>query len=151
MLTAVLFVLKTGIGRNDLPTETSGVSYKTCVRRIAAWTAQGIWQRIHQLFLGKLRGADLLDWWRVLVECSLVKAPLGGPIRVPTRRIRAAGGSRHCVLTDAGSVPLVVQTAPANQHDVTTMLPLVVNLPAVAGKRGVPKQMFKRESPVTEV
>lgn len=90
VLTAVLFVLKTGIGWKDLPTEAFGVSYKTCTRRIAEWTAQGIWQQIHQLFLAKWRGADLLDWSRVLVDCSLVKAPLGGPKRVPTRRIAAA-------------------------------------------------------------
>jgi len=37
-------------------------------------------------------------------------------------------------------VPLVVQTAPANQHDSTTLLPLVVEIPAVAGKPGRPKQ-----------
>ena len=37
-------------------------------------------------------------------------------------------------------MPLVVQTVPANQHDVTTMLPLVVNMPAVAGKPGRPKR-----------
>ena len=30
------------------------------------------------------------------------------------------------MLTDAGGAPLVVQTVPANQHDVTTLLPLVV-------------------------
>ncbi len=47
------------------------------------------------------------------------------------------------MLTDSGGVPLVVQTVPANQHDVTTMLPLVVNMPAVAGKRGAPKQKPK--------
>ena len=29
---------------------------------------------------------------------------------------------------------------PANQHDGTTMLPLVMNMPAVAGKPGRPKQ-----------
>ena len=44
---------------------------------IDEWTDQGIWQQIHDLFLAKLRGADLLDWSRVLVDCSLVKAPLG--------------------------------------------------------------------------
>jgi transposase len=44
------------------------------------------------------------------------------------------------VLTDATGMPLVVQTVPANQHDVTTMLPLVVNMPAVAGKPGRPKR-----------
>ena len=90
VLTAVLFVLKTGIGWKDLPTEAFGVSYKTCTRRIDEWTAQGIWQQIHELFLAKLRGADLLDWSRVLVDCSLVKAPLGGPKPARTRRIAAA-------------------------------------------------------------
>ena len=47
------------------------------------------------------------------------------------------------MLTDSSGVPLVVQTVPANQHDVTTMLPLVVNMPAVGGKRGAPKQKPK--------
>jgi len=90
VLTAVLFVLKTGIGWKDLPTEAFGVSYKTCTRRIDEWTDQGIWQQIHELFLAKLRGADLLDWSRVLVDCSLVKAPLGGENAGRTRRIAAA-------------------------------------------------------------
>ena len=44
------------------------------------------------------------------------------------------------MLTDAAGVPLVVKTAPANQHDVKTMLPLVVDMPAVAGKPGRPKR-----------
>jgi transposase len=89
VLTAVLFVLKTGIGWKDLPTEAFGVSYKTCLRRMDEWTAAGVWQQIHELFLAKLRGADVLDWSRVLVDCSLVKAPLGGPKPARTRRIAA--------------------------------------------------------------
>lgn len=44
------------------------------------------------------------------------------------------------MLTDAGGVPLVLQTVAANQHDGTTLLPLVANLPAVAGKPGRPKR-----------
>jgi transposase len=90
VLTAILFVLKTGIGWKDLPTEAFGVSYKTCTRRIAKWTAIGLWQRMHELFLAKLRGADQLDWSRVLVDCSLVKAPLGGPKRGRIPRTEAA-------------------------------------------------------------
>lgn len=43
-------------------------------------------------------------------------------------------------MTDAGGAPLVVQLTRANQHDSTTLLPLVVELPAVAGKPGRPKQ-----------
>lgn len=37
-------------------------------------------------------------------------------------------------------MPLVVQLAPANRHDVKTLLPLVIDIPAVAGKPGRPKQ-----------
>jgi transposase len=35
---------------------------------------------------------------------------------------------------------MVGQVAPANQHDVTTALPLITEIPAVAGKPGPPKQ-----------
>jgi transposase len=87
VLTAILFVLKTGIGWKDLPTEAFGVSYKTCLRRLREWSQLGLWQRIHELFLAKLREADLLDWSRALVDCSQVKAPLGGPKPGRTRPI----------------------------------------------------------------
>lgn len=35
---------------------------------------------------------------------------------------------------------MVVQLAAANRHDVNTLLPLVIDIPAVAGKPGRPKQ-----------
>jgi transposase len=90
VLTAILFVLKTGIGWKDLPTEAFDVSYKTCQRRMAQWSTIGLWQQMHELFLAKLRGADLLDWSRVLVDCSFAKAPLGGQKPGRIRRIAAA-------------------------------------------------------------
>lgn len=90
VLTAMLFVLKTGIAWKDLPTEAFGCSYKTCLRRLAEWTELGVWEQMHRRFLAKLRGADLLDWSRVLADTSLVKAPLGGENAVPTPRIAAA-------------------------------------------------------------
>jgi transposase len=43
------------------------------------------------------------------------------------------------VLTEAQGVPLVVQLTAANHHDVNTLLPLVVKIPAVAGKVGRPR------------
>jgi transposase len=43
-------------------------------------------------------------------------------------------------LTEAGGAPPVVQLAAANQHDGQTLLPLVIDMPAVAGKPGRPKQ-----------
>lgn len=92
VLTAILFVLKTGIAWEDLPLEAFDCSYKTCLRRLEKWSELGIWQRIHELFLAKLREADQLDWSRVLVDCGLVKAPLGGLKR---GRIRRTGAARE--------------------------------------------------------
>ena len=66
------------------------VSKWTFTRSLDEWSEIGLWQRMHELFLAKLRGADLLDWSRVLVDTSLVKAPLGGPKRARTRRTAAA-------------------------------------------------------------
>lgn len=43
-------------------------------------------------------------------------------------------------MTDAEGVPLVVQTAAANEHDSTTLLPLVIDIPHVAGRVGRPKR-----------
>jgi transposase len=90
VLTAILFILKTGIGWKDLPTEAFGCSYKTCTRRIREWSQLGLWQRMHELLLAKLRGAEQLDWSRALVDCSQVKAPLGGPKRGRIPRIAVA-------------------------------------------------------------
>src|SRR6266478_5912664 len=68
------------------------------------------------------------------------ESPAGGTKTGPNPTDRGRSGSKHCLLTDAHGVPLVIQTVPANQHDSTTLLPLVVEIPAVAGKRGRPKQ-----------
>src|SRR5262249_14070089 len=73
-----------------LALEAFGCSYKTCTRRLQEWTVLGLWQQIHQLFLAKLRGADQLDWSRVLIDCSQVKAPLGGQKQGRIPRIAAA-------------------------------------------------------------
>lgn len=89
VLTAILFVLKTGIAWEDLPQEL-GCSYKTCTRRLALWTEQGIWQQIHELLLADLHAVDGIDWSRALLDSGTVKAPLGGENRGRIRRTAAA-------------------------------------------------------------
>ena len=89
VLTAILFVLKTGIAWEDLPQEL-GCSYKTCTRRLAQWTEQGIWRRMHEHFLAKLQATGEIDWSRALLDSGTVKAPLGGENRVLARRTGAA-------------------------------------------------------------
>ena len=93
VLTAILFVLKSGIAWEDLPLEI-GCSYKTCKRRLHQWTRLGIWPRIFQHLLTRLRAAGRLELAHVLIDAGLVKAPLGGQKPAPTRPIAAAAAAR---------------------------------------------------------
>lgn len=68
------------------------------------------------------------------------ESPLGRIKTGPNPTDRGRSGSKHCLLTDAAGVPLVVQLDAANRHDLNTLLPLVVSIPAIPGKRGRPKQ-----------
>jgi transposase len=51
-------------------------------------------------------------------------------------------GSKHHVLTDGGGIPIVAHTTAANQHDVTELLALVNDIPAIQGKAGAPRFRF---------
>lgn len=75
-LAGILFVLRSGIPWEDLPREF-GCSGMTCWRRLRDWAAAGVWDAIHRICLARLRAADLLDWTRVVVDSSSVRA-VGG-------------------------------------------------------------------------
>lgn len=79
VLTGILFVLKTGIPWEELPQEMGCGSGMTCWRRLRDWQAMGVWKRIHQVLLDRLRGADKIDFSRVAVDSASVRAVFGGP------------------------------------------------------------------------
>lgn len=88
-LTGILFVLKTGIGWEDLPPEMNCGSGMTCWRRLRDWQKAGVWDKIHELLLSRLRKADQIDFSRVIVDSSSVRAVFGGQKQAQTRRIAA--------------------------------------------------------------
>ena len=88
-LTGILFVLKTGIGWEDLPQEMGCGSGMTCWRRLRDWQEAGVWDRIHQVLLGKLRQADKIDFARAVVDSASVRAVFGGRKPGQTPRIAA--------------------------------------------------------------
>jgi transposase len=53
----------------------------TCWRRLAEWHEAGVWQRLHEVLLAKLRVADALDFSRAAVDSSHVRALKGGSRR----------------------------------------------------------------------
>jgi transposase len=80
VLTGILFVLQTGIPWEYLPQEMGCGSGVTCWRRLREWQEAGLWQRLHEVLLARLRQADLIDWERAVVDSSHVRA-VGGARR----------------------------------------------------------------------
>lgn len=92
-LTGILFVLKTGMAWRDLPLELGCGSGMTCWRRLRDWQKAGVWEKLHRALLHRLHVADRIDWSRVVVDSSSVRAVFGGfrPDRTrPTAAKRAA-------------------------------------------------------------
>ncbi|EKS71964.1 hypothetical protein BURK_009036 [Burkholderia sp. SJ98] len=73
-LTGILFVLKTGIRWRDLPAEMECGSGVSCWRRLRDWQQAGVWNRLHALLLAKLRAAEKIDFSRVVVDSSSIRA-----------------------------------------------------------------------------
>ncbi|GAA3784382.1 hypothetical protein GCM10022403_018770 [Streptomyces coacervatus] len=73
----ILFVLHTGISWEHLPQELGFGSGMTCWRRLAEWSEAGVWPRLHEVLLAKLRSANALGFSRAAVDGSHIRALRG--------------------------------------------------------------------------
>jgi transposase len=73
-LTGILFVLKSGIRWSELPSEMGCGSGISCWRRLRDWQEAGVWDRLHEILLAKLRAADRIDFSRVVIDSTSVRA-----------------------------------------------------------------------------
>src|SRR5437016_2686467 len=144
ILTGILFVLKTGIAWDDLPADLGCGCGKTCRSYLQLWHQAGVWRTLHALLLAEVNGADQVDWSRALIDASFAKAPEGGEDTGPNPTDRSKSGSKHHVLTDARGIPLNATVTAANVHDVTQVLDVLVNKPAVGGKPGPKRELPAR-------
>jgi transposase len=74
VLTGILFVLQTGLRWDLLPREMGCGSGMSCWRRLRDWQAAGVCEQLHEVLLGRLRAADRIDWSRVIVDSSSIRA-----------------------------------------------------------------------------
>lgn len=82
-LRGIVFVLRTGIPWQDLPTEMGCGSGSTCWRRFAAWTQLAVWSKLHALLLNVLGKAGAINLERAVIDSASVRAVFGG--RTPDR------------------------------------------------------------------
>ena len=136
ILTGILFVLKTGIAWDDLPTELGCGCGKTCRTYLQQWQQLGVWQKLHALLLTELNAADLIDWSRAIIDGTSCKAPEGGEDTGPNPTDRGKSGSKHHVLTEANGIPLAVRITAFDLPDVVPVMRMLTAMPPVGGKPG---------------
>jgi len=93
VLTGILFVLQSGIPWEMLPQEMGCGSGMTCWRRLRQWQKAGVWTKLHRVLLARLRGANRLDFSRVVADSSSVRAIHGGKKRDRTQPIAVRRGA----------------------------------------------------------
>jgi transposase len=88
-LQGILFVLHTGMAWRHLPLELGFGSGVTCYRRLDEWQKAGVWERLHELLLDRLRVAGEIEWSRAVVDSSQIQAKKGAPRRARARLTEA--------------------------------------------------------------
>jgi transposase len=76
-LGGIIFVLQTGIPWKRLPTESGYGSGITCWRRVRDWQAAGVWERLHRVILNWLGDEGAINWERVSLDSTSVRAKKG--------------------------------------------------------------------------
>lgn len=113
----------------------------TCLRRLKQWQGRGVFRKLYRVLLSELHGAEKIDWSRAIADSVSGRAPGGGEKTGPSPVDRRKLGSEVHVLVDGRGIPLAVRLTGANRHDVTQLIPLVREIPAVRGKtREAPSQ-----------
>jgi transposase len=88
-LRGIIFVLRSGIPWQMLPTEAFEVSGSSCWRRLSEWTAAGIWPELHRRLLNRLGKLGGVNMENAVVDSQSVRAVKGGRTPVPTPPIAA--------------------------------------------------------------
>lgn len=83
-LAGIVFVLRTGIPWQALPTEMGCGSGSTCWRRFTTWTRLKVWSQLHAILLNVLGKAGAVHLERAVMDSASVRAVFGGRTPVPT-------------------------------------------------------------------
>jgi transposase len=108
------------------PAQASG---STLRRRLAAWAAVNLLQRVHALLVAMLRG----DPGLILDSCS-VRAKRGGDLTGPNPTDRGKRGTKYHVATTGDGVPVACAATAANVNDTVLFERLFLTAFAVVAR-----------------
>jgi transposase len=95
-LAGIVYVLRTGMPWNLIPSELGCGSGVTCWRRLAEWTAAGVWPKLHRKLIRALAAEGRIDPRIGIMDSASFRALFGGPTPVRTPPIvgkKAAKGT----------------------------------------------------------
>lgn len=94
-LEGIIFVLKTGMPWQMLPTRLGYGSGSTCWRRFRDWTRLGVWPDLHRRLLRVLGRRGRTNLERAVIDSASVRALKGGriPGRTPPIAARTAANA----------------------------------------------------------
>ncbi|MDN7751002.1 IS5 family transposase [Burkholderia gladioli] len=141
-LNGILYVLQTGIPWEDLPQELGFGSGITCWRRLQAWQAAGIWDRLHLAMLRRLREHGHIDWERASLD-GAISSP-GGQETGPNPTDRGKLGSKRHIVVDARGIPLTIMITGANRHDSMAFESTLDAIPAVRCLNSQPRKRLSK-------
>jgi transposase len=78
VLTGILYVLRSGVPWQLLPTEMGCGSGSTCWRRLVRWQRAGVWRRVHETLLAELNRRGRLDQHWTVIDSASLRALRGG-------------------------------------------------------------------------
>ena len=138
-LMGILFVLRSGIPWQMLPTGTGLRIGHDVLATLRDWQQEGIWDLMHFALLNWLARDRDIDWSRAIVDTCSVRAVCGGAKTGPNPTDRGKRGSKRHLICDGHGIPLAVRLTGANRNDSQEALALVDAIPPLQGERGRPR------------
>jgi hypothetical protein len=102
------------------------------------WINAGVFAKFWRMGLLEYDELPGIDWNWLAMDGTMTKAPLGGEKTDPNPYDRAKGGGKRSMFTEALGVPIAIEVAPANRHDIklvaATLASMMCARPMGAGK-----------------
>jgi putative transposase len=129
---ANLLVVRTGMQWNAL-NNTGLCSCSAAYRRFREWVDAGVFATFWRLGLLEYDELEGINWNWLVLDGTMTEAPLEGEKTGPNLTDRSIGGVKRGLLTDAAGMPLSLEIALANRHDMKLVAVTLANIMSASG------------------
>lgn len=129
LMSAILYILRTGCQWNALPKKQFGVSGKTANRYYQRWVRAGVFKRMWQAGLEEFDELKGILWKWQSADGTITKAPLGGKKTGKNPTDRGKIGTKRSLLVNEQGLPLGLVVSGANTPDSKLLANTLLAIP----------------------